>query len=109
VTKTTKKFKSDVFEAIHSAVSDLHGVGMITTATLREYDQFCVTPPPLSAQQIRALRRRLKVSQPVFAAFLNTTPSTVMQWESGKKRPGGMGLKLLHIAKTKGLEGLAVG
>ena len=104
-----RKFKSDAFEAIHSAVSDLREARMITAATLREYDQLCITPPPLSALQIRALRRQLKVSQPVFAAFLNTTPSTIVQWESGKKRPSGMGLKLLQIAKAKGLQGLAVG
>ncbi len=104
-----RKFKSDAFEAIHSAASDLRDARMITAATLRDYDQLCMTPPPLSAVQIRALRRHLKVSQPVFAALLNTTPSTIVQWESGKKRPSGMGLKLLHIAKAKGLQGLAVG
>lgn len=105
----SRKFKSDAFEAIHSAASDLRDAKMITAATLREYDQLCMTPPPLSALQIRALRRQLKVSQPVFAAFLNTTASTIVQWESGKKRPSGMGLKLLQIAKAKGLQGLAVG
>jgi putative transcriptional regulator len=109
VANPARKFKSDAFEAIHSAVSDLREARMITAATLREYDQLCMTPPPLSALQIRALRRQLKVSQPVFAAFLNTTASTIVQWESGKKRPSGMGRKLLQIAKAKGLQGLTVG
>jgi len=59
VTEATKKFKPDAFEAIHGAVSVLNGVGLITAATLRVYVQLCVTPPPLSPVQIRALRRRL--------------------------------------------------
>ncbi len=105
----TRKFESDAFEAIHSAVSGLRDEKLITAAKLREYEQLCVKPPPLSALQVRALRRHLKVSQPVFAAFLNTTPSTIVQPESGKKRPSGMGLKLLQIAQAKGLQGLAVG
>ena len=108
MTKMTKKFRSDAFEAIHSAASDLHEAKLITKATMRQYDKSCLVPPAMTPQEIRALRRQLKVSQPVLAAYLNTTESTVVQWESGAKRPSGMGLKLLYLAKAKGLQGLTV-
>jgi hypothetical protein len=45
----------------------------------------------------------------IMTPLLNTTASTIVQWESGKKRPSGMGRKLLQIAKAKGLQGLTVG
>ncbi|WP_232369649.1 helix-turn-helix domain-containing protein [Alteromonas sp. KC3] len=44
------------------------------------------------------------MSQAVFAAYLNTTPSTVRQWEQGAKRPRGTSLKLLNLVAQKGLE-----
>lgn len=57
-----------------------------------------------SAQQIRKLRLRSKASQAVFAAYLNTSISTVQKWESGDKHPNGPSLKLLNLVASKGLE-----
>lgn len=42
----------------------------------------------LSPRQIKLLRLREKVSQPVFAAFLNITPSTIKKWETGENTLG---------------------
>jgi len=49
----------------------------------------------------------VKASQAVFAAFLNTSPSTVQKWEQGQKKPNGPSLKLLNLVDTHGLEALA--
>lgn len=57
--------------------------------------------------KIKLLRRRNKVSQAVFAAYLNTTSSSVQQWEQGKKSPNGTSLKLLNLVDKKGLDILA--
>ena len=46
-------------------------------------------------------------SQAVFAAYLNTSPSTVQKWEQGQKRPNGPSLKLLNLVAERGLEALA--
>ncbi len=61
----------------------------------------------LSAAQIKRLRTRNKASQAVFAAYLNTSPSTVQKWEQGQKKPNGPSLKLLNLVQKKGLEALA--
>ena len=58
----------------------------------------------MSAAQIKRLRTRLRVSQAVFAAYLNTSPSTVQKWERGEKKPNGPSLKLLDLVERKGLE-----
>ena len=70
--------------------------------------EHCLTPVKnLSAAQIKRLRRRNKASQAVFAAYLNTSPSTVQKWEQGQKKPNGPSLKLLNLVQDKGLEALA--
>ncbi|MGK2898206.1 MAG: helix-turn-helix domain-containing protein [Burkholderiaceae bacterium] len=59
-----------------------------------------------SSEHIRALRDRLKLSQAVLATVLNTSLSTVRQWEIGEKHPSGPSLKLLHLLDRKGLDAL---
>ena len=53
------------------------------------------------------MRLRAKASQAVFAAYLNTSVSTVQKWEIGAKKPSGLALKLLNIVERKGLKELA--
>mgnify|MGYP006305059503 CR=1 FL=1 len=60
--------------------------------------------PICVATQIKRLRLRHKASQAVFAAYLNTSPSTIQKLEQGKKRPNGPSLKLLNIVDRKGLD-----
>lgn len=98
------KFKTDAFEAIHASASALHKVGAMDKATMRSFDESCLsTPPELKPEQIKQLREANRVSQPVFARYLNTSESTVEKWETGAKRPSGMALKLLAIVQKHGL------
>jgi putative transcriptional regulator len=98
------KFKSDPFEAIHSAVSGMYRVGTIDKATMREFDESCLAKPlALGPAEIKRLRESQKVSQPVFARYLNTSESTVAKWESGAKKPGGATLKLLSVVAKHGI------
>ncbi len=102
---TRRKFKSDAFEAIHSAVEGMYEAGTIDKETLRTFDASCLTgPETLSPQEIKSLREENRVSQPVFARYLNTSESTVQKWESGAKRPSGPALKLLDIVRKHGLK-----
>ena len=61
----------------------------------------------LEAAQIKKIRENVKVSQPVFAVYLNTSESTIQKWEAGTKKPSGMALKLLTIVEKHGLQVLA--
>jgi putative transcriptional regulator len=51
------------------------------------------------------LRPTLPLNQAGLAAVLNTSPSTVLKWEMGNKRPR-TPLKLLNQSGHKGLEAL---
>ncbi|MFC6296837.1 helix-turn-helix domain-containing protein [Pseudomonas sp. CCM 7893] len=105
----TKKFESEALESIHESATALYSIGVISKTTLRQFDEACLAPVPVQipAEQIKQIRERSHVSQPVFARYLNTSASTVKQWESGEKQPSGMALKLLSIVQKHGLEILA--
>ena len=97
-----------ILETVHDTAKGLHEAGVMDTKTMREFDALCLTPVKnLSAAQIKRLRTRNKASQAVFAAYLNTSPSTVQKWEQGQKKPNGPSLKLLNLVQQKGLEALA--
>ncbi len=40
------EFKSDAFEAIHTSASALRKVGAIDKATMRSFDNSCLSAPP---------------------------------------------------------------
>ncbi|MDD5030213.1 MAG: DNA-binding transcriptional regulator [Rhodoferax sp.] len=106
---TTKtKFKSDAFAAIHASATALKKIGAIDITTMRQFDASCLaTPVPLEPMQIKKIRECARVSQPIFARYLNTSTSTVQKWEAGSKQPSGMALKLLVVVQKHGLEVLA--
>lgn len=101
-------YKSDAFKAIHTSAKALLKVGAINKATMRNFNAACLSAPPAFApEDIQRLRKANRVSQPVFARYLNTSESTVEKWETGAKRPSGMALKLLAIVQKHGLQTLA--
>lgn len=103
-----RKRASPLLASIHDTVAGLHRAGVVKTETMRDFDRLCLEPVvKLQGRQIAALRKREKVSQPVFALYLNVSKSSVAQWESGEKNPDGAALKLLNLVKRKGLAVLA--
>jgi putative transcriptional regulator len=105
---TKRKFKSDVFAAVHASASALQKVGAIDQTTMRQFDASCLSvPTTMAPTQIKRIRQQAHVSQPVFARYLNTSESTVQKWEAGSKQPSGMALKLLAVVKKHGLSVLA--
>lgn len=97
-----------LLDVLHSTASGLHQAGLMERTTMREFDALCLPPvQDYSAEQIKSIRLRATASQAVFAAYLNTSPSTIQQWERGQKHPNGMALKLLNLVDSKGLQALA--
>ena len=97
-----------ILEVVHESAKDLHDAGVMDQTTMREFDALCLPRvKEYTAVQIKRIRVRNKASQAVFAAYLNTSPSTVQKWEQGKKRPKGTSLKLLDLVDRKGIGALA--
>lgn len=104
----TKKYRSDAFAAIHETMESLHEVGAIDKQTMREFDEACLTPvQAILPEEIRILREREHLSQPVFARYLNVSKNLISDWERGVKRPGGPALRLLTVVQKNGIRAIA--
>lgn len=66
----------------------------------RELRTTVLPDPPrlMGAKDVLALRERVKVSQSVFAHFLNVSTKLVQAWEADRRRPEGAALRLLELA-----------
>lgn len=98
---------SKIIESVRADLADLQRIGAVGKTTLREFDLAC--PPPVrgfTALDIKQLRERLRLSQPVFAMHLHTSASTVRKWEQGCTQPSGSALKLLNIIADKGMQAI---
>ncbi|WP_158972430.1 DNA-binding transcriptional regulator [Paraglaciecola sp. L3A3] len=96
-----------ILNAVHETAKDLHNSGVMDVQTMRDFDALCLPEiEQYEASHIKAIREEAKVSQRVFAAYLNTSASTVRQWEQGVKKPRGTSLKLLDLVAHKGLNAL---
>lgn len=103
-----RRVESSILASVHKTAAGFHEADLVDKATMREFDVLCLTPvDPLTPEEIRALRERERVSQPVFAHYLNVRKDAVSKWERGEKRPDGPSLKLLNLVKAKGLRAIA--
>jgi len=104
----TKKYRSDAFAAIHETMDALKEIGAIDKKTMREFDEACLTSVRvLSPDEIKTIRLRERISQPVFARYLNVSKNLVSDWERGVKKPGGPALRLLTVIEEKGLRAIS--
>lgn len=97
-----------ILETVHKTARGLRDAGLMNAKTMREFDVLCLPRiKEYTPAQIKRIRERNKASQAVFAAYLNTSVSTVQKWERGEKKPNGPSLKLLSLVESKGLQVLA--
>jgi putative transcriptional regulator len=100
-----KKRTDSILSVVHETAKDLHKAGIMDEVTMREFDALCL--PRIKAyqpQEIKQIRLRCRVSQAVFAAYLNVSKTSVASWESGGKKPGSTAVKLLNLVDRKGIE-----
>jgi putative transcriptional regulator len=106
--RASKTYRSEIAAAVHEMVEGFHDAGLVDKQTMRKFDTSCIlVAEPLPPEEIKALREREQVSQPVFARYLNVSKNLVSDWERGVKRPGGPALRLLSIVSRKGLRSIA--
>ncbi|QCI97434.1 helix-turn-helix domain-containing protein [Agrobacterium larrymoorei] len=96
---------SRILKNVHKSAERLHEAGFVDDMTMREFDALCL--PPLrdyTPDEIKKIRAGAKVSQAVFANFINVKTITVAAWEQGTKKPNGTAIKILDLVERKGLD-----
>jgi putative transcriptional regulator len=90
--------KRDLFTEMMQGVEDMtaHREGKIT---LRQYAAEEKPVPVVTAQEIVALRKKLRMSQAVFAKRIRTSPDTLRNWEQGKSNPNTQAALLIKLVK----------
>ena len=53
-----KQYKSEILATVHETALGLHEAGVLNKATMKTFDEMCLTP-----EQIRQIRLREKVGQ----------------------------------------------
>jgi putative transcriptional regulator len=107
-----KKKTSRLAKELLEMAGGMHKAGLLDRTT---YDKITMrhlgvkgapTIAPITGEHIRAMRARAKLSQAVFARYLNLTVGYVSQLERGAKQPTGAALALLNVIKRKGIEAI---
>lgn len=107
-----KKKISRLTTELLEMAEDQHRLGLMDKATFEKITmrhlgkESLATAAPLTAEDIRLMRERAKMSQAVFARYLNVTTGYVSQLERGAKRPTGAALVLLNVIHRKGMEAI---
>ncbi len=91
--------KMSVFEQLQAGLEDsiLYSKGKLSlkTTTLPS------PPPRVEPAQIVSLRKKLRMSQAVFAATLNVSTRTVQSWEQGAREPSDAALRMIQIVRLE--------
>lgn len=103
-----KEKNHNILSAVHETAKGLHDAGIMNDITMREFDALCLPPiKTYKPQEIKQIRLRYRISQAVFATYLNVSKTSVASWESGEKKPGPTAVKLLNLVDRKGIEAVA--
>lgn len=99
---------SEILDNMHDLARSLHRAGAMDEITMKVMDGLCLPERrELGASEIRAIRKKTRMSQPVFAALIGVSASAVVQWEGGARKPGGPAARLLDIIDRKGIDAIA--
>ena len=82
---------NQIKSGLQEAISHARGEMNLRTTTLP------APPPSMPPANVVQLRKRLGMSQRVFAAYLNVSPKLVQTWEQGTRVPRGGALRLLEL------------
>jgi len=108
-----KKKLSPLTEAILEMADDLRAGGGLNEQehakiTKRHLGEAVIeNAKPVTAEAIRALREREKISQAVLATFIGVTPGHISKLENAVATAEGSTLAMINVIRRKGLKAVA--
>lgn len=98
---------SNIQDTINDLAQGLYKAAIIDKKTLRNFiDEDLPVLHEFTGEEIQQLRKKQKLSQSVFAKYLNVSPAMIRGLEQGKRHAHGAILKLLNIVEKHGIGGL---
>ena len=98
---------ANIQDTINDIAKGLHKANIIDLKTLRELsDDDLPVLVEYTGEDIQDLRKRQKLSQSVFAKYLNVSPAMIRSLEQGQRHAQGAILKLLNIVDRHGVSAL---
>ncbi|MGQ8820972.1 helix-turn-helix domain-containing protein [Bibersteinia trehalosi] len=88
------QFFNDLMESLTEVKEHLEGKRTLRTETLSRPE-----PLHISADEVKAIRAKLNLSQAVFAQRLRTSTKTYQGWEQGKSTPNPQATILLRLVE----------
>lgn len=94
--------KMSVFDQIREGLGD--GIAQARGELSLRTTAMPAPAPEFSKTRVVRIRRRLNMSQAVFAGYLNVPTKTLQSWEQGVRRPKAGEARLLQILEASGEE-----
>jgi putative transcriptional regulator len=109
---TVKKKANRMQQALLETTRDFHRGGLTSEAELEKITMRVLgrgslpATPRLTAEEIKQLRARSRLSQAVLASYLGVTVGYLSRMERGEASPSRPVARLLDIMRRKGLEAI---
>lgn len=87
-------FYDDLMQSLTEVKEHLEGKRTLRTETLSRPE-----PLQISADEVKAIRAKLNLSQAIFAQRLRTSTKTYQGWEQGKSTPNPQATILLRLVE----------
>lgn len=94
VRKKGRDLFAEMVEGMEALAASRQGKVTLRTHTV-EHKQ----PPVLSPKELVGIREMLRISRPVFAAYLRTNVRTLENWEQGRAKPNAQAALLISLVK----------
>ena len=96
--KTTRTAKRDLFAELSEGMVALAG-GRQGKRTLRTHAVEYKPAPTVTPKELIRVRKDLKISRALFAAYLRTNVRTLENWEQGRAKPNAQAALLINLVK----------
>ncbi|MBL0323470.1 MAG: transcriptional regulator [Ignavibacteria bacterium] len=92
--KSKRSLFKEIAEGIDALKHEREGKITLRRHVLVEHDV-----PTISPDELVAIRTNLRLSQPVFAAYLRTNARTLENWEQGRAKPNTQAALLILMVR----------
>jgi len=96
--KKNRAVERDLFTELNEGIAALAEARQ-GKRTLRTHAIEYIPAPNLTPEQLIRVRKELKISRALFAAYLRTNVRTLENWEQGRAKPNAQAALLINLVK----------